>query len=273
MLYLTDIDGAMPGDTHASFLYRDMINDGRVISTLRSLGYTIINTRGRWLEQGSGHTSINCAGSSSAWLQANDFGGALLSSTALYPVLRYFNVAERQIWNERLCDFSLIFDVKDISGPKFVYSHLSVPHPPYIFDRDGVRDPFSLSDTDFLNPEEYIDQVVFVNKKLQEVVQALLSGKGNPPIIIIQADHGTRVGEPSPDPELYRVRFGILNAYHLPNGGNDLLYESISPVNTFRVIFNHYFGTEYAILDDKNYFTDRPFSSSTYIDVTDLINQ
>ena len=50
-------------------------------------------------------------------------------------------------------------------------------------------------------------------------------------------------------------RMGILNAYYLPKGGNKTLYKTITPVNSFRKIFNHYFKTDYKILDDVSYFS------------------
>jgi hypothetical protein len=278
---------------------------------LESLGYKIINIKDRSLIQGNSDFVLSCAGSPTlkrgednfghrTWprfrgeessltrLEADDFTGALLSTTSLYPVLRFFNVVERQIWDRRLCDFTLIVDVRDIEGPKFVYAHLSVPHPPWIFDRNGIRDPESLSTftkdgrplgetiaTGYVK-EPYIDQVDFVSKKLQDVVHALLSGKGNPPIIIIQADHGAYLHSSRHDPRFFGEKFGILNAYYLPNGGNDLLYESISPVNTFRVIFNHYFGADYPVLDDKSIYTgdETPWVRTTpHVDVTDLITE
>jgi len=34
------------------------------------------------------------------------------------------------------------------------------------------------------------------------------------------------------------------------------MYNNISPVNTFRVIFNHYFGTNLPLLKDKSYVPD-----------------
>jgi hypothetical protein len=37
-----------------------------------------------------------------------------------------------------------------------------------------------------------------------------------------------------------------------------MLYETISPVNTFRVIFNAYFGTDYEILPDISYYSPIP---------------
>lgn len=68
-----------------------------------------------------------------------------------------------------------------------------------------------------------------------------------------------------------KERMSILNAYHLPDGGDAALYDSITPVNTFRVIFNHYFGTNLALLEDRNYFSqgERIWQ---YVDVTDMID-
>jgi len=287
MQYFTNIEEGIPGGTSDSYLYKGLILDGRVIDTLRSLGYTIINTRDKWLVRGTSQNreqsllysrrrlSLNCARRSLIGLGADDFTGALLSTTALYPVLRFFNVVERQIWHQRLCEFSMIVDVKDIEGPKFVYSHLRVPHPPFVFNRNGVKDPQSISNKRCPDrcQEQYVDQVVFVNKKLKQVVHSLLSGKGDLPIIIIQSDHGTRIVDGGDFTKFHPSKFGILNAYYLPNGGSDLLYEAISPVNTFRVIFNRYFGADYELLDDRSYLTDPPFSGSTHDDVTDLIRK
>jgi hypothetical protein len=54
--------------------------------------------------------------------------------------------------------------------PRFVFDHLLIPHPPFLFDR--VSDPveqsiFTLSgDYIWAHKEAYIDQVIFLNKKV-----------------------------------------------------------------------------------------------------------
>ncbi len=45
----------------------------------------------------------------------------------------------------------------------------------------------------------------------------------------------------------------ILNAYYLPGVDKDILYPSITPVNSFRLIFNLYFDTNFELLPDENY--------------------
>jgi hypothetical protein len=84
----------------------------------------------------------------------------------------------------------------------------------------------------------------------------LLNSKEKP-VIVLQADHGPHSKiffERSPDMD-YAECLSILNADYLPDGGRGALYEGVSPVNTFRIIFNRYFGTKYKLLKDKNFFS------------------
>ena len=54
----------------------------------------------------------------------------------------------------------------------------------------------------------------------------------------------------------------ILNALYLPDGGNAVLYDIISPINTYRLIFDLYFGAELPLLEDASYYStyDEPFA-------------
>ena len=78
-----------------------------------------------------------------------------------------------------------------------------------------------------------------------------------PPIIILQSDTGLYVDLPGREltKERYmKERMKIFSAYYLPEKDNQLLYETITPVNSFRIVFNLYFDTEYELLEDKSYF-------------------
>jgi hypothetical protein len=79
---------------------------------------------------------------------------------------------------------------------------------------------------------------------------------------VIQGDHGWTF--PSEEKKLsvsefYACRYGILNAYYLPNGGEKILYKGITPVNSFRMILNYYFGTQLERLPDFQYFVPGVF--------------
>ena len=79
-------------------------------------------------------------------------------------------------------------------------------------------------------------------------------------MIIIQGDHGAGVGEDywSIDGPGVPQRAAILNAYYLPIGCERDLYPGITPVNTFRIVLNCYFGASYLLLEDVTYFSSRP---------------
>jgi len=85
-----------------------------------------------------------------------------------------------------------------------------------------------------------------------EIIKTILSKSKTPPIIIIQGDHSYTWTQD---------RNKILNAYYLPEGGIANLYATISPVNTFRLIFNYYFGGDYELLPDVAYYSrrERPY--------------
>ena len=96
------------------------------------------------------------------------------------------------------------------------------------------------------------------------MVDKILEQSDSQPIIIIQSDHGSgfpySVSDLSPnnDVQFKRNRMRNLSAFLLPEKNNEMIYQNISNVNTFRVIFNLYFNTDYKLLEDKSYFSWEP---------------
>lgn len=159
-------------------------------------------------------------------------------------------------------EFEKLQEIPSEDGLKFVFAHIEAPHPPYVFDKSGniiTNEMYDPSGEQWMDKEGYLQQLQYVNKKTIEVIDVILAHSEKRPIIIIQGDHGVDTAlnwVDNPTKERLDERSYILNAYYLPNGGNDELYPSISPVNTFRVIFNYYFNQDYGLLDDTTYFSD-----------------
>lgn len=143
----------------------------------------------------------------------------------------------------------ILFDLEQLDalpampGPKFVFAHLVIPHPPYVFGPNG-----EFTDYDKEYVPGYRDQVIYLNKRLLELLPRMIANSTVPPVIILQGDHGS-IGSPP------NKRTTIFNAYYLPDREKESTYESISPVNTFRLIFNTYFGGQYDLLEDVSYYS------------------
>jgi hypothetical protein len=160
-----------------------------------------------------------------------------------------------------------------VDGPKFVFAHVLIPHPPFVVNADG--EPleqeyfYELADaSDFPGgTEEYIQrysgQVTFLGPWIETIVNQLIEDSPTPPIIIIQGDHGpgSQLDWSNPQEHALRERMAILNAYYFPGVDAEALYDTITPVNSFRVLFDEYFGADYDLLPDVSFFSSarRPY--------------
>jgi hypothetical protein len=138
----------------------------------------------------------------------------------------------------------------DISEPTFTFAHIDIPHPPYVFSPDGyLTDPgyWSVPVKGAVDEEHfrsgYIYEIEYINARMLTIISEILANSTTPPIIIIQGDHGFGEGD----------NFPILNAYYLPGIDPGVLYPTISPVNSFRLIFNEYFGSNLIQLPDQSF--------------------
>jgi hypothetical protein len=182
---------------------------------------------------------------STAGLLLVDFAQKLHLPQNLVPDVSYPNRKhrERVLYVLGQLQFN---QVPSLQSPKLVFVHLVVPHHPFVFGPDGER--VNLPDYD---KRGYRDEVIFINKQITAILKDIITYSDHPPVIVLQGDHGAATGLiPS------EQHMAILNAYYLPGVDPSSLYASISPVNTFRVIFNQYFGGSYPLLEDVSYFSN-----------------
>lgn len=165
-----------------------------------------------------------------------------------------------------LASFEHLSEIPYFPGSKFVFAHIVSPHSPYLFGPNGehINDsgPSTLVFKNVIPGEQswdlYRDQLLYVNTRTLEVIDAILAGSEEPPIIILQADHGLPTGNwEDPDQPYILDRKTILNAYYIPVECQDQLYPTISPVNSFRLIFNCSFGGSFPLLEDKTYLNEQ----------------
>ena len=208
-------------------------------------------------------------------IQLDSFSGLFVSQTNLSPLadIDLLGISKPSYETHRriiLYDFDRLPEIAKIAGPKYVFVHIIAPHPPYVFDHLGTPldppYPFTLA---VESPTGYIEQLQFINQKVLATIDGILANSEAPPIIIIQGDHGsgTRTDHNSLENTCLYERFSILNAYYLPGVPKDSVPMDLSPVNSFRFLFNTYFDTDLALLPNRQYFSTNDHFYE-FIDVT-----
>jgi hypothetical protein len=145
--------------------------------------------------------------------------------------------------------------------PMFVFAHVLLPHLPHGYDAEGnIRldyPPYK---------EGWRQMTELVNRRLTEIVVTIQRHEPNS-IIIIEGDHGPRTSWQDANTmdllpwegtweEYIRDRSANLSTFYFPDRHYEgQLYPEITPVNTFRVIFNKYFGGNYEMLEDVTYLS------------------
>jgi hypothetical protein len=282
LTYLDDLAEQVGPEFEDRLPLRKMVWSSRVTEFLKEHGFIIVSFSSGL--KGAEIESADVLVPSPIYL--SEFENLLLSSTAI-PVLLE-ELPEKMRWQHNLHRRRLLFvfdhlaDAAKFEAPVFVFAHILAPHPPFVFGKNGEKVEFdkNFSYTDgakYMGEGQYADkyrnQLIFINKKIEAAVDEIIVKSAHPPIIILQADHGpgSMLEWANLENTNLKERLSIFNAYYLPEGGGEKLYPEITPVNTFRVIFNHYFGADLELLEDKCYFSTwrNPYK---FIDVTDIVN-
>ena len=203
----------------------------------------------------------------------------MLTETSMLRFSTITKLYESDKKNDILCIFNSLPNVSEkYNEPVFVFAHILVPHPPYLFDKDGGElspETLDLGNQRWDNTELFVGQLQFANGKLEKTIDSILKNsqdEGRESVIILQGDHGTQVGfDPNNiTPEGVMNRMHILNAYHLPGieTPEEFIDKKITPVNTFRVISNIYLGQNYTLLDNRSYVYEN--EKIKFTDVTDI---
>jgi hypothetical protein len=279
MSYLGDLARAQGVNSSAWTPIHRALQDPAIARTFEAMGYKYEHIGSWW-----GATAMDpTADDNYVYGIYTEFLGTFLSTTAIPSIERVFREApsfEREEWNRVHFQMRALGEIASNPEPTFTFAHFLLPHTPYIFHADGSFAPFDPN-----RPIEgaYVDQLKYTNKVIEQIVTELQAGSGPAPIIVIQSDEGPHPpaldhwGEilklnwaRAADVELGR-KLRILNAYYLPGDPPIKPYPTITPVNTFRMILNDYFGGSLPLLPDRTYiFTDfdHPYR---FEDVTDQL--
>jgi len=260
MTYLQEIVKTLPPGTNLHSTMSDLLIHNLVRKQFEAFGYKTVAfaTGYAWIEWKDASMYLEPEFNLLSLKEMRPFEAMFIKSTAavaLFDIQALFPQGPQEIDNISYQDhikretflLNRLEDLPSIPGAKFIYAHILIPHGPFVFEADGktVPDPQKFEGGDEKTWKQgYVNEVQFINGRLLSILPGIIADSSVPPVIIIQGDHGSKVN-----------RFPILNAYYLPGEAKTRLYPTISPVNSFRLIFDAYFGAHYKLLDDTPYAT------------------
>jgi hypothetical protein len=154
--------------------------------------------------------------------------------------------------NNHIYDLTWKLAEEKTKQPKFVYTHLMMPHYPYYYDKDGKEQPYeTLQEGKQVNTKAYTEYLQYANKKFLTLIDHIRTSSAKPPIIILMGDHGFRHFEKPVDRKYY---FSNMNAVYIPDGDYKAFTDSSSTVNQFRKILNTMFKQNLPLLPDSSVY-------------------
>lgn len=292
--YINDFADTYGRDTSDYKAAFDLLKNNRTINELRSIGYNYVNLSTWNFTDDSDSDDVPfdlversklIVGPISLELDAVQL--VYLKGTVLNP---FVNVSASGDEAEKILNtIQAASNLDSIDNPKFVFLHITSPHPPHFFKADGSINEDALKIEPYyqwIDREGYVEQTEYINKEITKLIENILArvGSKSPPIIVLASDHGglviNNLNELYEEPISGIVeRHSNLSAFYFPDKDYSDLYPGITPVNYFRIIFNKFLDQNEEILEDKIYysaekkyrFEDVTEAVKSY-DITDLIN-
>jgi sulfatase-like protein len=171
-----------------------------------------------------------------AWLTTHLFSSRQVQLNGVAMVQRTNDSSFREAIRE---------STRQTDVPRFIYTHLLMPHAPYLFA--GLRRRSVEEDQEPLILQDYLNYLPYTNLHVRQLITAIKKNTGGRAIILFMSDHGLRYMPGTPVTYMFRDQ----NAVYFPDQNYAGLYDSISNVNQFRVVFNKLFHLDLPLLKDS----------------------
>lgn len=255
-----------------------------VPAALKEIGYEYVHIGNWWTP-----TNTNVDADLSLVYGGQDQFASVLAQTTFLRALGDPAGAPDDPWDwpvmreNNLYALDRLDEVTSRPGPKYVFAHLVTTHPPYVHNADGSytgrAQVARLGDI-----ESYRRQLTYANARMLGFVDRVLANDPDA-IIILEADEG-------PFPARYREeewrfdwrdatdaeleeKFGILFAMRVPDAdlAAEGFHDAITPINTFRMLFNARFGTDLSLLPDRTWAHENLYRFYDFFDITDRLRR
>jgi hypothetical protein len=234
----------------------NLIKNNKVMQIVNAHGYTTVSIN--MFYDVKADYNFNTDPNQVGGLAPDEFKQTFLNDTMLDAFTDYFEGADRATIRQRDIILNAIHqteNLQNVPSPRFVYTHLLLPHIPFIFDANcNLLPPQAAEDWHY-----YEGQYVCATKQAMQLISNLLANADpdNPPVIIVQSDEGARNlmtrtkdhivvnGYLEDYPGKYNQY--ILNALYLPGFDTSQLPDNLPPIETFQIVLNHYLNADVTI--------------------------
>ena len=282
MTHILDMPGVPGPEENSQAFLKSMIRTSAVAQQFKALGYKYFNIGSWWTpSRSSPLADVNLHTPA-----PDEFTASLIEASAIPAIARAAGVGTVNVrtrhWENNQYGLEAVGGLKDEPGPKYVFTHILLPHPPYVHAEDGH----------FLTAEEmqgrdgetlFRDQLAYANTRIREIIGGLLAlPEDRRPIIILQADEGPETPEyratrtttwdwDTASTEDLETKFGILNAWYVPGDRPVGLYPQLTSINTFPLLFRDYFGLAYKLREDRVFASEKYNRPYDQIEITDRL--
>ena len=235
-----------------------LIKKNRVCSVLESLGYKIVNYSIFDLDKNPSPVEEDFLPLKTRLITSQTFLSRIKKDLLYHLLTGRFELpwlTKNMIYstynnNEKIIAATLKESKTSTGTPRFIYSHIEMPHPPFYYNSRGKQtdERILIEENNKLTAASYLGYIPRTNQVVKEIVSSIMTHAKRPAIIILIGDHGFR----STPPETYHFR--NQNAVYVSFKKEKWFYPGISNVNEFRVLFNNLFHASYPLLRDSTSF-------------------
>ncbi len=266
---------------HDTIFSQESLDKNRIRTLLKPKGFSFISVPTGVVQTQTPTADLILEQVTLRGFRLTDMERMLLLRTPLGFLLRF----ERTAFDDHRSRLLSALDINlpaavALPQPKFIFAHILAPHPPFVFGPKGEpRYPagasFTIGDaTDYTHRgseknyhQGYADQLVYLNQKVLESLDMIQKNTTRPTVIVLMGDHGPRMKtdwKSLANTDVHEVFFNLM-AVSTPDGkAEELLGESVSPINVFRLVLTRYFGQNLPRLPDQSYYStlQRPYAFS-----------
>jgi hypothetical protein len=155
-------------------------------------------------------------------------------------------------YNRQIEDTLLNSNFSDHSNPVFVYAHLNMPHYPYFFNEKGIPNTAdSIYGKEMItNRSRFAGYIRYTNTKLLQILRSIKDKTKGSAVIILQSDHGINDLSPAQKTDAFRN----FTAFYFPDRNYSTVPDTMSNVNTFRIVLNKLMDQRFNNLADHTYY-------------------